>query len=72
MSAIIFYNWRNSFHFWNELILYCLPNSFVNSQMKDKQSYSKFIHFLDYKKMNEIMNEHIFECSTHATKDIFL
>lgn len=70
--SIIFYNWRNSFHFWNEIILYYLPNSFVNSHMKDKQSFLKSFISWTTKKMNERTNEHICECSTHATKDIFI
>lgn len=33
---IIFYNLRDSFHFWNDTTLSCPPNWFVSSQMKDK------------------------------------
>ena len=55
---ITFYNLRNSFHFWNETILYCPSNSSVSSQMKDKHTtiLNSFISQTTKKWMNEWMN----------------
>lgn len=53
---IIFYNLRNSFHFWNETILYCPSNSFVSSQMKDKHT-TTLNSFISWTTKNEWTNE---------------
>lgn len=55
---IKFYNLRNSFHFWNETILYCPSNSFVSSQMKDKHT-TTLNSFISRTTKNEWMNEWI-------------
>lgn len=57
---IKFYNLRNSFHFQNDTSLSCPPKFTSQSTKKKKKS------------INDWLNEGMFECSTHTTKDLLL